>query len=238
MGFIRWPLLLLVFAGYGLHSQEIRYIELSSAEQRTELRHPLVCGEEVLWCGKRGSSVVDAPPEKPGRALGVYLLRVTPSDINPLEMFEAEFKVLNTGQVSLELPVSKDLSDLQPNDESADFHYFELSLVVFIQPEPQGPDAHGIGSISLYGSTGRDGSMIVLRPGEWIRVKARMKLHTWPSAPVFAQFQGRFFLRSILFHPNPGEGFTEVQRLYPNETSSPSIVVHLLGSGHSASPNH
>src|SRR5260370_19459856 len=189
MSFIRCVLLLLLFVGSGLHAQEIRYIDLSVAGQRTELRHPPGdCREGMLCVGTDGGSASDgAPDQRDPRALGVYLLRVTPSNINPLEPFEAEFKVLNTGQVPLELPVSPHLSDLQPSDESFDFHYFSLSLVVREEPEPQGPDVAAFVYVTLYASTDRDGSVIVVRPGEWIRVRANMKLHTRPSDPASAR---------------------------------------------------
>lgn len=219
-----------MFVGSSLHAQEIRYIELSFAEQRTELRHPPAdCAEGMLCGGSGGGSVVDgAPDQRDPRALGVYLLSVTPTDINPLEPFEAEFKALNTGKVSLELPVSPHLSDLQPIDESLDFHYLSLSLVVVGEPEPQGPAVAAVGYVTLYGSPDRDGSVIVLRPGEWIRVRANMKLHTWPLEPVFARLRGQFWLRRNVYHPQPGGGFTETQNLYPNVTSTPSVAVHLL----------
>ena len=147
----------------------------------------------------------------------------------PLEPFEAEFKVLNTGQVSLEMPVSPHLSDLQPSDESLDFRYLTLSLVVLGEPEPHEPDVAAVGYVTLYGSTDRDGSVMVLRPGEWIRVRANMKLHTWPSEPVFARLRGQFWLRRNVYHPQPDGGFTEAQNLYPNVTYTPSIAVHLRG---------
>jgi hypothetical protein len=120
------------------------------------------------------------------------------------------------------------LSDLQPNDESLDFHYFSLSLVVRGEPQPQGPDLATFGYVTLYGSTDRDGSMIVVRPGEWIRVRANMKLLTWPSEPVSARFRGEFWLRKNIFRPQPGGAFTETHNLYPNATPTPSIKVHLL----------
>jgi len=80
--------------------------------------------------------VVDAAPERPDRgALAIYLLRVSPTEIDPREPFEAEFKIVNARPVSIELPVSPHLSDLQPSDESLDFHYFSLTLFARIQPE-------------------------------------------------------------------------------------------------------
>jgi len=216
-------------------AQEIRYIELSYADQRTQLRHPPPAADCRDWfCGNGSNSLIEGVLDRPdGRAIAVYLLHVTPTEIDPLQPFETEFKVLNTGQVAIELPVSPHLSDLQPNDETADFNYFSLMLGTGIGPETKGPDVNGIGYVWLYGSPERDGSMILLRPGEWIRVKANMKLHTWPSIPVFARFRGEFRLLRNVFHPKPGGGFTETQNLYPDKTPTPSVPVHLLGSTHS-----
>ena len=96
--------------------------------------------------------MVDAAPERPDRgALAIYLLRVSPTEIDPREPFEAGFKIVNAGPVSIELPVSPHLSDLQPSDESLDFHYFSLTLFARMQPERQGPDVGGDGYIALYG---------------------------------------------------------------------------------------
>ena len=234
----RNALFLLAFAGSSLQAQEIRYIELSYARQRTQLRHPPPPGDCREWsCGSGGGSVVDAAPERPDRgALAIYLLRVSPTEIDPREPFEAEFKIVNARPVSIELPVSPHLSDLQPSDESLDFHYFSLTLFARMQPEAQGPDVGGDGYIALYGSSEHEGSILELRPGESIRVKANMKLHTWPSKPAFARFRGEFWLRRNVFHPKPGGGFTETQNLHPNETPTPSIAVHLLGSTRTEKP--
>src|SRR5713226_8944816 len=140
MSSIRRVLLLLIFVDSGLHAQEIRYIDFPFAEQRTELRHPRGdCKEGMLCGGSGGASVGDgAPDRRDPRALGVYLLRVTPTDINPADPFAAEFRVLNTGLAPIELPVSPHLSDLQPSDESAAFSYLSFALVVRAGGEPQG----------------------------------------------------------------------------------------------------
>jgi hypothetical protein len=179
-------------------AQEIKYIDITSVQQRTELRHPPAplpdCKDgNCVGGGIGGGGVGDgAPDQRDPHALGVYLLRVTPTDIYPLEPFEVEFKVLNTGKAPFELPVSPHLSDLQPSDESLDFHYLSLSLVVHGEPEPEGPDVAALGYVTLYGSLDREGSVLVVRPGEWIRVRAIMKLHTWPLKPVFARLCGQF----------------------------------------------
>ena len=223
-----------------LSAQEIKSIDLSLEPQRTELRHPAAppsdC-EPGKGCGGGygGVSVTDgAPDRRDQHALGVYLLRVAPTDIDPAKPFEAEFRVLNTGLAPIDLPVSPHLSDLQPADESMAFSYFTLALVVHLEGS-QG-NTPPVGFVELYGSTDHEGTMLALRPGEWISVKANVKLRSWPEQ-VSTRFRGEFWLRRKAFHPHPGGEFTEIQNLYPNETQTPAIPVHLLHPASSDDPN-
>lgn len=231
MTLARCTFLSLLLVASSLYAQGIKYIEFSSAEQRIELRHP-PCGSDMDGITCVAGGVHDGSVryrEKDTRhpqALGVYLLRVTPTDISPRQLFEAEFKVVNTGSTSIQLPVSPHLSDLQPDDESADFRYLKLVLITFLEPVPNGPEVHGAGSISLYGSAKHKGSMIKLPPGKWIRVSAKMKLHNWPPMPASASLQARFFLQDIVLHPKPGGGFIEIENLALDSTNIPPIAVH------------
>jgi hypothetical protein len=229
---LRSVFLLLVLAWPGLlNAQEIRYIDISNILPRTELRHPPApqSNSKGLGGGEGGGSVRDGAPDyRDPHALGIYLLRVTPRDISPAEPFQVEFKILNTGTAPIELPVSPHLSDLQPNDESVAFSYFSLALVVRGEGETQRPDVACMGFVELCGSLDHPESMMVLRPGEWIRVSANVKLLTWPSEPVSTRFQGDFSLRKNTFHPHPGGQFMEAQNLYPNATRTPYVAVRLL----------
>jgi hypothetical protein len=90
-------------------------------------------------------------------------MRVTPTDINAAEPFQVEFKILNTGTAHIELPVSPNLSDLQPNDESVAFNYSSLALVVRGEAEPQEPPVDSTGFVELFGSSDHAESMMVLR---------------------------------------------------------------------------
>jgi hypothetical protein len=217
-----------------LGAQEIKYIDLTGVRQRTELRNPPapppdckagICAGE----GGGGVSVGDgAPDQRDPHALGIYLLRVTPTDINPAAPFQVEFKVLNTGTAPMELPVSPHLSDLQPTDESVAFNYFSLALVVQGEAEPDGPPVSSVGFVELFGSPDLTESMVVLRPGEWIRVSANVKLLTSPSEPVSARLRGTFWLRRNTFHPHPGGQFIEANNLYPNNTPTPFVAVRLV----------
>jgi hypothetical protein len=145
MPFRRGFLLLLFTLPCLLRAQEIKYIDLTDFRQRTELRYPPApqsdCKEGTGCIGGAygGGSVGDgAPDQRDPHALGIYLLRVTPTDINPAEPFQVEFKVLNTGTAPMELPVSPHLSDLQPSDESVAFKGLKLDTV-HLFPFPSRP---------------------------------------------------------------------------------------------------
>ena len=215
-----------------LRAQEVKYIDLSLVPQRTELRHPPAPQPDCdkAHCVGGGYGVVSvgdgAPDRRDPHALGVYLRRVTPTDIDPSQPFEVEFRVLNTGLAPIDLPVSPHLSDLQPSDESMAFGYFSLALVVQVEgPQRATPS---VGLVELYGSAGHEGSILVLKPGEWITVRANVKLRSWPSELIDTYLRGEFWLRRNTFYPHPGGGSTQMDNLYPNATSTPGIPVHLL----------
>jgi hypothetical protein len=220
-------LLSLVFSGV-LQAQEIKFIDLSNIQQRTALRYPPApqpnCTTQgCVGAGSGGVSVGDcaSDPRSP-RALGVALDSVVPTDIT-LDPFEAEFRVVNTGFVPIELPVSPHLSDLQPADERQSFPYLSLELYVFLFAT--GPmQASGLGHVELYGSREHKGTIVTLKPGEWIRVKAKLKLHTWPSQAVEARLQGNFWIHKNVYKPHKGGTFTEVINDCPNHTLLPSTV--------------
>jgi hypothetical protein len=234
--------LLLLVSPFALKAQEIKLIDLSSIRQRAELRYPPAdCRVGTLCGGYGGGGVGDgAPDRRSPYALGIYLLRVTPTDIDPAESFQVEFKILNTGTASIELPVSPHLCDLQPSDESVAFDYFSLALVARGEVEPQGSTAPFVGFVELFGSSDHPESMTVVQPGEWIRVIANVKLKLLapPSKPVSARLWGDFWLRKNTFHPHPGGQFTEARNLYPNTTPTPFMPVRLLANASSNEPAH
>lgn len=235
MSFRTGFLLLLCALPFLLRAQEIKYIDLTYVRQRTELRYPPApqsdCkeGKGCIGGGYGGSLADDAPDQRDPHALGIYLLDVMPREINPVEPFQVEFKILNSGTASIELPVSPNLSELQPSDESEVFSYFSLALAVRGEGgETQKPDAVCMGSVELYGSADHPESLMVLRPGEWVRVKASVRLHTWPSELVSTKLRGDFWLRKNTFHPHPGGQSVEAQSLSLNATRTPYVPVRLL----------
>ncbi len=223
-------LLLLLAASALLEAQEVRVVDLLNIHQRTELRFPsapsdCIPGQPCVGGGFGGGSVADgAPDPRDPRALGVALDRVTPADIT-LDAFEAEFRLLNTGLAPISVPVWPHLSDLQPSSEAQPFSYLSLALEIRLSGTGS-EEASGVGWVELYGSAEREDTILTLKPGEWVRVKAQVKLHTWPTKPIEAQLRGDFWFHDNVFKPQTGGFLTEAVNVYPNHTIFPAVAVH------------
>jgi hypothetical protein len=234
------PLFSLLVCPALVQGQEIRFIDLSNVQQRTALRFPsaqqpdCVPNQSCVGEGYGGGSVGDgAPDARDPRALGVVLDSVEPTDIT-LDPFEAEFRIMNTGLVPIDLPIFPHLSDLQPADESQKFQY--LSLALYVRLSAVGPvQVLGFGYVELYGSVEHEDTTLTLKPGQWIRVKAKLKLHTWPSQPVEARLGSDFWIHKNVYKPHEGGAFTETVNDYPNHTTLPPAVTVHFSPTHSAS---
>ena len=99
---------------------------LKNQQESSQPRMPVHPGPCVV---ERGSLSNGAPLRRDPRGLGIALDRVTSTDIG-LDAFEVDFRVLNTGLVPIEVPVSPHLSDLQPPGEPREFQYLNLALLV------------------------------------------------------------------------------------------------------------
>src|SRR6266404_2208468 len=65
--------------------------------------------------------------------------------------------------------------------------YGLIGWLKVVKGESEQSKVPALGYIMLYGSHEHEGSMMELKPGEWIRVRTTMKLHTWPIEPILAR---------------------------------------------------
>lgn len=218
---------LFLMAAIPVSAQQIVFIDLVSTSQRIELRHPPAPpAVNGYGGGYSGVSIGDGAPDiRDPHALGIYLDAVDPHGVDPTLPFEVEFKVLNTGSAAIELPVSPHLSDLQPSDSSKGFTYLSLALVVATVEDPR-----SIGYVELYGAPDHEGTMRVLKPGEWLRVEAKLKMQALPPASNTLHLQPGFWLRSNKYIPHPGGSSRQIDNLYPNATKTPPVEVRWLTS--------
>lgn|SRR5215472_6808860 len=213
------PLLLF---GFPLLAQQVKFIDLTTTPQRVELRHPPASPNQDGNYG--GFSIGDCGLDaRDPRSLTVTVQNVIVRDNDELKRpFEVEFKVLNTGQSPLRLPISAHLSDLQPDDASATFTYMSLALAV--SPIE---DRSSIGYIEMYGKADRPDTLITLNPGEWLRVEGNVEFNLKLPPAGTINLEPGYWLRDVTFHPHPG-GFTRsALNICVNEKRpTPTIQVH------------
>jgi hypothetical protein len=133
--------------------------------------------------------------------------------------FEAEFRFVNTGQLPVNIPLSPDRADLQPADPSVPFTYLSLALAVRIRDK-----ADSTAFVELYGAADHKGTTRVLRPGEWIRVRANIRLNFPPGCTSMTLVPG-FWLRSNSIRATPDGIDWKGDNICLNEAPAPAITV-------------
>jgi hypothetical protein len=198
--------LLFAFAAIA-DAQEVQSIDLTTAPQRVALRYPppapLTSGNGIASGGGGGSVSDCAPDIRDPHAAAVYLDGVDGKEIDPEQPFQAAFRFVNTGRLPINVPVSPDLSDLQPADPSVPFSYLSLGLVVRVRN-----NIGSTGYVQLYGTVDHNGTTRVLKPGEWIRVKANLKLNPQPPSCTSLTLLPGFYMHSNRFSAT-SHGFWE-----------------------------
>jgi len=155
--------LLAVFIGLLLSlngmAQEVQYIDLSAVDQPTD-RRPYGSRIENFTCG--GSAELFAHRAK------ISLEWIQTTDIYPHERLGMEVRLENIGSSALNVPIHTNLTDLQPRDSSTRFEYYSLRLPMETRVPGSGLL---VGWLELYGSVSRPDTFLILKPGEWIRVR-------------------------------------------------------------------
>ena len=146
---------------------------------------------------------------------------------------EFDFQVKNTGGAPIKVPVWPHLADLQPADERQSFDFLAMTLTLRADPEPSADRGRTLGPVvahvTLYGAERFDGSILTLNPGEWVEVRAQVKLEP-PQSPLppASILRGSFFLSRDTFRPLPGGQFMDSRSLYPKETLTPGVPVRFV----------
>jgi hypothetical protein len=140
-------------------TQEVRYIDLSGVDQPTD-RKPYGSRIENFTCG--GSEQLFAHRAR------ISLEWIQSNDIYPHERFGMEVRVENVGTAPITVPVRPSLTELQPRDPATRFEYYSLRLPLETRVPGSGLL---LGWLELYGSLSRPDTLLILKPGEWIRVR-------------------------------------------------------------------
>ena len=145
-------------------AQEVRQIDLTGV--RESIDSEAVASGNYMICGT--DEARNAP-----KAVRVSVQSLTPTEIHPKQQISVVLRVENHGRLPVVLPVTRDITVLQP--EGGSIRY--LAMLPLGAGVPSG--AIRVGSLELYGSTLKPNTTISLRPGEWLTVRGDISVRRW-----------------------------------------------------------
>jgi hypothetical protein len=213
-------------------AQQVGLVDLSHAAPQLNLRHPQA--KEGQPSGPRGGmhEYRSCRSETKDRALKTTLLSLDRTDYAVGDRPVFEVQIENVGSTSIRVPSSANLSDLQPADAAQKFAYSTLELVLWIGGANW--TANTGGGTTLYGNDSRPGTMLTLRPGEWVRIVAKGNL-TLPedftqltrSGDVVSQANAHVLIYNNETLLTATAGATTSDGLCLTETNGPSVRIEV-----------
>ena len=151
-------------------AQEVRYLDLTSVSESVGHEPPPGSMIEAYSCVGLKESI----PQKARTTLEW----METTDLYPRQRVGAEFRVENIGTTPLRLPIHPTLADLQPKDLATPFVYYRMRLPL-VAGIPSEGSVLVAGELDLYGSAKRPDTLLILKPGESIRVKGNVGVRRW-----------------------------------------------------------
>lgn len=163
------PIFGILFSG-AVVAQEVRYIDLSTVSESGGHEPPSGSMIEAYSCVGLKESI----PQKARTTLEW----IETTDLYPRQRVGAEFRVENIGTTPLRLPIHPTLADLQSKDLAMPFVYYRMTLPLVAGIPSEGSSLVA-GGLELYGSAKRPDTLLILKPGESIRVKGDVGVRRW-----------------------------------------------------------
>jgi hypothetical protein len=164
-------------------AQEVGFVDLTQIEARTELRHPARRSDDATD-RRGGGSIVDSRNDqcdvrnapKDAGALRTTLVWLDRDEYAVGDHQKFEVRIENVGSVPFEMPFSPHLADIQPVEASQKFGYSVVRLEFGIGGTKWDWTSSESGELALYGIQSDPGTMLTMRPGEWVRIIAAGKI--------------------------------------------------------------
>jgi len=160
--------LALVFSCDSL-AQEVASLDLTAIEARTDLRRPRATSTAKVAPSSINSYHPCYESTHYAGALRTTLVSLDSTHYEVGDEPKFEVTVENVGTAPIKIPFSPHLADLQPKDATQKFAYNELRLELWIAAGEDWRADTG-GSVALYGSDDHTGTMLTLKPGEFVRI--------------------------------------------------------------------
>ena len=153
-------------------AQEVAYLDLTTVEAHDNLRRPRGNSETPKRYSSIGSTNSCPDPTDNTGVLYTSLLSLDRTNYQVGDRPTFEVTIQNNGSEPIRIPFSPSLGGLQPENPAEKFAYFKLQITLWIAGDHRWSTNMG-GSEFLYGADNHANTMLTLKPGEWVRVRAR-----------------------------------------------------------------
>ena len=153
-------------------AQQAGSIDLTQIEPRWELRRPPAQpGDSTDRSGMEAHTGACSPLPKNAPAVKTTLVWLDRDEYSETDQPKFEVRILNAGSVPIKIPFSPHLADFQPEDPGRKFAYWGMSIALEITIVVRNVSwmVNGGGAV-LFGNDSHSGTMLTLRPGEWVQI--------------------------------------------------------------------
>jgi hypothetical protein len=184
-------------------AQEVASLDLTKIAQRLDLRRPEATSPPTSGDSGRGQSshCLRSEPKVGELRTSLRLLDRTSYRLGDEPIFEVQ--VENTGSTTIRIPFYPHLADLQPDDPTKNFPYSDLRITLWIAAEDGEWSTNAGGGISLYGDDDHAGTMLSLKPGQWVRIVGTGEFSDPRNGPgdelIHLHPVGRVYARAALY---------------------------------------
>ena len=219
-------------------AQEVKFIDLTSAEPKITIRTPPSSGQQVKRNPDGSYTIQGFSQAVVIGDCGVgandpHALKATVTWIDRLSYAEGDFmewevEIMNVGTVPMTLAASPNLSNLQPLDASVPFSYEETGVTLSVRTEYGCTD---LAHVSIYGSDAQPDTIVVLKVGEWARLRARSKVELpriGTDQTLHGEAVARFWLRHGEVTPAPGTYGTRLMNQCPRASDGPGPQMEIV----------
>jgi hypothetical protein len=217
-------------------AQEVALLDLTGVTPRTDLRYPpsppAKCDKSgVCTAGGVGGMSIACGGVAPGE-LRTSLSFLDRSQYVDGDKAEIEATVQNVGKISLLIPWTPHLGDLQPADENAKFVVYELQVGLFLNWGER--YSTSLGWLHLYGDPKQPGTTLTLKPGERVRIRGQIQISlahadgmSLPAADLADRASASTLFKEVEYIPHPGGLFERVSNTSPKQVTGTSQRVQV-----------
>lgn len=180
MRYLCLTILSLLPLSFPLMGQEVKAIDVTGhGLSSAPWQHPLHPGEKVHGPGADAMARAQAAAQH--GTVRTTLVRTDRLEYHVWQSIAYEVRIENIGANPIRIPIGRDRGALQPEGSAAPFDYWQMTLSL----DAKTSRTRAMLDFQLfYGSDTKPDTMIALKPGEWLTIRAKSEIQP-PPRPIY-----------------------------------------------------